>query len=62
MPGLEEWEIFLLQHHLMPVLLILILGKVPFNTSDGGVNITYTPWLKKLVNDVYLASMQGIIN
>jgi Type IX secretion system protein PorV len=31
------------------------LGKVPFNTSQGGVNLTYTPWLKKLVNDVYLA-------
>lgn len=35
------------------------LGKVPFNTSAGGVNITYTPWLKKLVNDVYLASLAG---
>lgn len=35
------------------------LGKVPFNTSVGGVNLTYTPWLKKLVNDVYLASLAG---
>jgi len=35
------------------------LGKVPFNISKGGVNVTYTPWLKKLVNDVYLASMSG---
>ena len=35
------------------------LGKVPFNTSKGGVNLTYTPWLKKLVNDVYLASASG---
>lgn len=35
------------------------LGKVPFNTSPGGVNVTYTPWLKKLVNDVYLASLAG---
>ena len=35
------------------------LGKVPFNTSKGGVNVTYTPWLKKLVNDVYLASLSG---
>src|SRR6478752_10123973 len=35
------------------------LGKVPFNTSTGGVNVTYTPWLKKLVNDVYLASLSG---
>jgi hypothetical protein len=35
------------------------LGKVTFNTSNAGVNVTYTPWLKKLVNDVYLASLSG---
>jgi len=35
------------------------LGKVPFNTSQAGVNLTYTPWLKKIVNDVYLASLSG---
>lgn len=35
------------------------IGKVPFNTSNAGVNVTYTPWLKKLVNDVYLASLSG---
>jgi hypothetical protein len=35
------------------------LGKVPFNTSPGGVNLTYTPWLKRLVPDVYLASLAG---
>jgi hypothetical protein len=35
------------------------LGKVPFNEAPGGINITYTPWLKKLVNDVYLASAAG---
>lgn len=35
------------------------LGKVPFNTSQGGLNLTYTPWLKKIVNDVYLASLAG---
>jgi hypothetical protein len=35
------------------------LGKVPFNTSPAGVNVTYTPWLKSLVNDVYLASVAG---
>jgi hypothetical protein len=33
------------------------LGKVPFNELNAGVNITYTPWLKKVVNDVYLASV-----
>ena len=35
------------------------LGKVSFNESPGGLNVTYTPWLKKLVNDVYLASLAG---
>lgn len=35
------------------------LGKVPFNESPHGINITYTPWLKRLVNDVYLASLSG---
>jgi len=35
------------------------LAKVPFNESNGGINLTYTPWLKKLVNDVYLASAAG---
>lgn len=35
------------------------LGKVPFNTSSGALNLTYTPWLKRLVNDVYLASVAG---
>lgn len=35
------------------------LGKVPFNTNPAGINVTYTPWLKNLVNDVYLASASG---
>ena len=35
------------------------MGKVVFNTSNAGVNATYTPWLNKLVNDVYLASISG---
>src|SRR5579875_2892240 len=35
------------------------LGKVPFNESKAGLNLTYTPWLKQLVNDVYLASAAG---
>ena len=35
------------------------LGKVPFNELRTGLNLTYTPWLKRLVNDVYLASMAG---
>jgi hypothetical protein len=32
---------------------------VAFNESKGGMVATYTPWLKDLVNDVYLASLAG---
>jgi hypothetical protein len=35
------------------------IGKVAFNQSKGGITATYTPWLKDLVNDVYLASLAG---
>jgi len=35
------------------------LAKLPFNTSEGGASATYTPWLKKFVNDVFLASASG---
>lgn len=35
------------------------LGKVPFNTSPHALNLTYTPWLKKIVPDVYLAALSG---
>lgn len=35
------------------------LGKVAFNELPGGINLTYTPWLKKIVPDVYLASAAG---
>jgi hypothetical protein len=35
------------------------MGKVAFNQSKGGIMATYTPWLKDLVNDVYLASLSG---
>ncbi|MCR6721932.1 MAG: type IX secretion system outer membrane channel protein PorV [Chitinophagaceae bacterium] len=35
------------------------MGKVAFNESKGGLAATYTPWLKDLVNDVYLASLSG---
>jgi hypothetical protein len=35
------------------------IGKVAFNQSKGGIVATYTPWLKDLVNDVYLASLSG---
>lgn len=35
------------------------IGKVAFNESNAGIAATYTPWLKNLVNDVYLASLSG---
>ena len=35
------------------------LGKVSFNQLPGGATLTYTPWLKKIVPDVYLASASG---
>ena len=35
------------------------IGKAVFNQSRGGIGATYTPWLKDLVNDVYLASLAG---
>jgi hypothetical protein len=35
------------------------LGKVPFNSLKAGINLTYTPWLRQTVNDVYLASLAG---
>lgn len=36
------------------------LAKTPFNTSQAGAAVTYTPWLKDLgLNDVYLASAAG---
>jgi hypothetical protein len=36
------------------------LAKTPFNTSKGGLSVTYTPWLKDIgVGDVFLASLSG---
>ncbi|HEY2722221.1 MAG TPA: type IX secretion system outer membrane channel protein PorV [Chitinophagaceae bacterium] len=36
------------------------LAKIPFNESQSGLGVTYTPWLKDLgLNDVYLASLAG---
>ena len=36
------------------------LAKYPFNTNQGGLSLTYTPWLKDLgLNDVYLISGAG---
>lgn len=35
------------------------LSKVSFAKSRSNVSITYTPWLKELVNDVFLATLAG---
>jgi hypothetical protein len=35
------------------------LAKVPYNTSKGGISLSYTPWLKDILSDVYLASVAG---
>ena len=35
------------------------IGKVVFNQSKGGIAASYTPWLKDIVNDVFLASLSG---
>ncbi|HEX5652041.1 MAG TPA: type IX secretion system outer membrane channel protein PorV [Chitinophagaceae bacterium] len=35
------------------------IGKVAFNESKGGIAASYTPWLKDVVNDVFLASLAG---
>lgn len=35
------------------------LAKLPFATTRSAISATYTPWLKELVNDVFLASVSG---
>jgi hypothetical protein len=35
------------------------LAKAPFATTRSAVSVTYTPWLKELVNDVFLANVAG---
>ncbi|WP_198405764.1 type IX secretion system outer membrane channel protein PorV [Chitinophaga caeni] len=35
------------------------LSKLPFATKKAGVSVTYTPWLKELVDDVFLATLSG---
>ena len=34
-------------------------AKYPFNIARAGVGISYTPWLRKLVNDINLANEAG---
>jgi hypothetical protein len=35
------------------------LSKISFAPSRSAVSVTYTPWLKELVNDVFLATLAG---
>ncbi len=35
------------------------LAKTPFASSNGAVGITYTPWLKDIAQDVFLATLAG---
>lgn len=35
------------------------VGKIPFATKKYGVSATYTPWLKDLVPDIFLAYLSG---
>jgi hypothetical protein len=35
------------------------LSKVAFAKSRSNISVTYTPWLKELVNDVFLANLSG---
>ena len=34
-------------------------AKYPFNISWAGISLNYTPWLRRLVNDMYLANLTG---
>lgn len=34
-------------------------SKYAFAYSSGGVGLSYTPWLRKLVNDIFLANVSG---
>ena len=34
-------------------------AKYPFTISRAGVSLNYTPWLRQLVNDMYLANLVG---
>lgn len=36
-------------------------SKYAFAYSQGGVSLSYTPWLRKIVNDIFLADLSGYI-
>src|SRR5436189_6260540 len=35
------------------------VGKLPFTDKNYGVSVTYTPWLKDLVPDIFLAYLSA---
>src|SRR5690349_11005873 len=35
------------------------LGKLPFATQTDAIGLTYTPWLKDIASDVYMATLSG---
>lgn len=37
------------------------VAKIPFSDKNYGVSMTYTPWLKDLVPDIYLAYLSGYV-
>ena len=34
-------------------------SKYAFSYSNAGVSLSYTPWLRKIVNDIFLANLTG---
>lgn len=34
-------------------------SKYAFGYSNGGLSLSYTPWLRKIVNDIFLANLAG---
>src|ERR1700744_748471 len=37
------------------------VAKLPFATKNYGISVTYTPWLKDLVPDIFLAYLSGYV-
>ncbi len=38
---------------------LINLAKTPFATTNSAIGLSYTPWLKDIANDVFLASLSG---
>lgn len=37
------------------------LAKLPFAAGKAGIGVTYTPWLREIADDVYLATLAGYL-